>query len=193
MTIENSLFERNGAGGRAHGIYINSADVLLLRGSQIVSTKGKGHALKSGAKRTVIEDSVLAALEGAELPCHRCLCWRRARSASERHPARQKFRQSRSDWYCIRTGTESIRSPHYTLVEDNWIIFDDLERCCRWMFHAKQLGQISVRRTKIVGMTAFADSNLNVSVANNRFIEIGKKRDCRGMTVAMLSLPKPGS
>ena len=64
VTIEGSRFEQNGFGGRAHGIYINSGDSFILRHSEIISTKGEGHTLKSGAKRTIVEDSVLAALDG---------------------------------------------------------------------------------------------------------------------------------
>ena len=30
--------------------------------------------------------------------------------------------------------------PHTTLIEDNWIIFDDLGRCCRWLFRQSSFG-----------------------------------------------------
>ena len=64
MEVRNSVFERNGKGGKAHGLYINSGDALVLRNTAVIASKGQGHSLKSGARRTVVEDSVIAALDG---------------------------------------------------------------------------------------------------------------------------------
>ena len=49
ITIEDSRFERNGANnGYAHGVYISQAKSLVVRNTQILSTKGAGQSLKSG-------------------------------------------------------------------------------------------------------------------------------------------------
>ena len=42
VTIEDSLFERNGSGGRAHGIYINSGDNFILRTQPDYLDQGRG-------------------------------------------------------------------------------------------------------------------------------------------------------
>jgi hypothetical protein len=58
VTIEDSKFERQGAGGQAHQIYISGTDVeLYIRRSLFRQTVGEGHVIKTGAKRTVIEDT----------------------------------------------------------------------------------------------------------------------------------------
>jgi hypothetical protein len=58
VTIEDSVFERQGAGGQAHQVYISGTDVeLYIRRSLFRNTVGDGHVIKTGAKRTVIEDT----------------------------------------------------------------------------------------------------------------------------------------
>jgi hypothetical protein len=50
VIIEDSVFERNGRGGRAHGVYISSkVDRLEFRRNSVLSSKGEGHGLKSRA------------------------------------------------------------------------------------------------------------------------------------------------
>lgn len=67
VLIENSRFERNGRGGRAHGVYISTgSDQLIFRHNQVLSTHGLGHGLKSRAASSVIENNVFAGLEGPE-------------------------------------------------------------------------------------------------------------------------------
>ncbi len=62
--IKNSKFERLGHGGRAHGIYINWIDELIVMGCTFLSSKGQGHEIKSRAAKTTIENSVVASLDG---------------------------------------------------------------------------------------------------------------------------------
>jgi len=63
ILIEDSMFRANGAAGRAHGMYINGGR-LTVRRTQVLSSKDQGHGIKSRAERTIIEDSVIASLEG---------------------------------------------------------------------------------------------------------------------------------
>ena len=63
ILIEDSMFRANGAAGRAHGIYV-SGGRLTVRRTQVLSSKDQGHGIKSRAERTIIEDSVIASLEG---------------------------------------------------------------------------------------------------------------------------------
>lgn len=72
IVIEDSLFEHLGGDretgiGRAHGIYIGrNAEEFILRRSRILASKEEGHEVKSRALRTVIEDNVIASLNGVD-------------------------------------------------------------------------------------------------------------------------------
>ena len=67
LLIEDSLFERNGFGGQAHGVYIgDTIDTFVFRHNLILATTGAGHGLKSRAQRTIIENNVIASLDGED-------------------------------------------------------------------------------------------------------------------------------
>jgi hypothetical protein len=65
ILIEDSRFENLGKAGRAHGIYVNSGE-LIIRRSVFIASKDEGHEIKSRAARTVIEDCVVASLDGRD-------------------------------------------------------------------------------------------------------------------------------
>jgi len=65
ITIEDSRFERLGGGaGHAHGLYVGKIDSFILRRSQVLASRDQGHEVKSRARQTLIEDSVIASLDG---------------------------------------------------------------------------------------------------------------------------------
>ena len=65
LLVEDSLFERNGFGGQAHGVYIGrSVATFVFRNNRVLATTGAGHGLKSRARRTIIENNVIAGLDG---------------------------------------------------------------------------------------------------------------------------------
>jgi hypothetical protein len=66
VLIEDSTFERLGKGGRAHAIYINRGEELIIRRSRVLASKSQGHEVKSRARRTLIEDSIIASLDGKD-------------------------------------------------------------------------------------------------------------------------------
>lgn len=63
--IEDSTFERLGAGGQAHGMYILGGE-LIVRRTKVLASKGEGHEVKTRTTRTVIEDCVIASLDGED-------------------------------------------------------------------------------------------------------------------------------
>ena len=66
VLIEDSRFERLGGGvGQAHAIYINGGE-LIVRRSVILSARNQAHGVKSRAERTIIENSIIASLEGLD-------------------------------------------------------------------------------------------------------------------------------
>ena len=65
LLVEDSLLERNGFGGQAHGVYIGkTVESFVFRNNRILATTGAGHGLKSRAQRTIIENNVIAGLDG---------------------------------------------------------------------------------------------------------------------------------
>jgi hypothetical protein len=59
LTIEDSVFERNGFGGRAHHIYFGSPTQLSIKNTKILAAVGEGHGIKSGAKKTILDNIVV--------------------------------------------------------------------------------------------------------------------------------------
>jgi len=192
ITIENSIFERNGANrGHAHGIYISQGDVFILRNSQILSTKGQGHSLKSGAKRTIIENSVIAALDGAN--SRAVDAFGGGEVVIRRSVIQQGKNSDNNDALGIALEPRRINpAPHSTTLEDNWLIFDDRSRCCRLLFQAKQFGPFTVRGNRIVAMTDIADSPLELEEAENQFYSDRKSAKLPEYDGTLSSLPKPG-
>lgn len=190
-TILNSVFERNGANkGQAHGIYVFSGEGLIVRNSRIVSSKQLGHTLKSGAFRTVIEDSVLAALNGQNSRAMDIygggeLIVRRSVIQQGKHSDNHEF---------IGFALEENRQnpgPHKIVLEDNWIIYDDLQRCCRWLFKAKVLGPFAVRGNRIVGLTGVHEPSIADQVKkDNRFFADRGEADLPAYDGTLASLPK---
>jgi len=67
LLVEDSRFERNGFGGLAHGVYIGpSVETFTFRNNHVLATTGEGHGVKSRAQRTVVENNVIAGLDGRD-------------------------------------------------------------------------------------------------------------------------------
>lgn len=64
ILIEDSLFEGNGKAGRAHGLYISGAQQVIVRRTRIVGSKDEGHGIKARTRYLLVENSVVASLEG---------------------------------------------------------------------------------------------------------------------------------
>lgn len=64
LLIEDSLFENNGKAGQAHGMYITSGNQFIVRRTRILNSKDQGHGIKSRAAITLVENCVVASLEG---------------------------------------------------------------------------------------------------------------------------------
>ena len=66
ITIENSVFDGNGASGQAHQIYISGTDTkLVIRGSTFRNTAGDGHVIKTGAHTTILENTKILGSSGS--------------------------------------------------------------------------------------------------------------------------------
>lgn len=121
IVIEDSRFERLGHGGRAHGVYVGATESLEIRRSTFFASKEEGHEIKSRARRTLIEDSIVASLDGrdsylVDIPD--------GGDVTIRGNVLQEGPNS-ANWGVLAFGLESLRYPeNHALVEDNTIIVD---------------------------------------------------------------------
>lgn len=78
VILEDSMIEDTGIGGRSstlgHGFYAGDIDKVLIKNSIIRRSFGKGHIFKSRAPDTLIENSILAGMDGRhsrviDFPC----------------------------------------------------------------------------------------------------------------------------
>lgn len=121
LTIAHSRFERLGKLGRAHGIYSHN-DTLNIRYSQILSSKDQGHEVKSRAKKTVIEFSVIASLNGND---SRLLDISNGGELVVRNSVIEQGPRS-VNYQMIGFAVEGPHTdvPHSVLLEDNIILMD---------------------------------------------------------------------
>lgn len=61
LHITDSRFEKLGKNGFAHGIYIDSGE-LIIENSLFIAAVSEGHEIKSRARKTVIKNSIIASL-----------------------------------------------------------------------------------------------------------------------------------
>ena len=64
VRIEDSIFAENGHKGRPN--ILAEGDALELVRSQVVAARGEGHEITTTAKRTLIEDSIVASLDAVD-------------------------------------------------------------------------------------------------------------------------------
>ncbi len=192
MTIEDSTFEGNGKAQRAHGIYINSGHEVVLRNVKILASDD-GHLLKTGALSTLVENSIIAALggnSGATINAYGGGKLTVRNSVLQLGPNTQNHNFIGYADEARRIHEDAV---HQILFENNWIIYDDPKRCCRWLFgkRSTHLDNITVRNNKLIGgidpIFSAVDMRLNKEYADRA--EAGLRK--YDGTIA--SMPKPGS
>lgn len=194
LTIENSTFENNGFGGQAHDIYINGGQDAVLRNVRILASDD-GHLLKSGAMNLLVENSVIAALNGNS---GRALDIYGGGKLTVRNSVIQLGPKTQNhDFIGYALELDRIVSTagnaHEIVIENNWIIYDDSNRCCRWLFNGSSniLGTISFRNNYLVGKIT-----PNIRAVNMRLNKEFADREEAGLGEydgTLASLPKPGS
>jgi len=192
MTIEDSLFSGNGKAGHAHGIYINGGESAILRNVKILAAND-GHLLKTGAKSTLVEGSIIAALggnSGAAINAYG------GGKLTVKNSVLQLGPKTQNHNFIAYADEPSRIVPggvHEINFENNWFIYDDANRCCRWLFSHRSviLDKINIRKNKFVGgidpITASVDMRLNKEY---------KDRAEAGLAAydgTVKSMPKPGS
>jgi hypothetical protein len=186
LRVERSLFERNGFGGLAHGLYINrEIETFIFRDSRILATKGSGHGLKSRAQSTIIENSVIAGLDGED---SRAIDISNGGEVVIRGNVFQKGPNS-ENWQMIGIALEGEHNDdNQTLIEDNLFVFDTMPE--GWLQNlaravgllpargvviaSKSPGDIIFRNNTIVGARQLGDG---VIERDNRFFSTRREAE----------------
>jgi len=124
LLVEDSLFERNGFGGQAHGVYVNrEIETFIFRRNRVLATKGSGHGVKSRAQRTILEDSIIAGLDGED---SRAIDISNGGEVVIRGNVLEKGPNSENGQMIGLALEGSLHEVNNTLIEDNLIVFDTL-------------------------------------------------------------------
>lgn len=129
LTIEDTLIENTGlkdtSNTLGHGVYAGKIDQLVIRRSRILRPFGDGHIVKSRAPDTLIEDSIIAGLDGyhsrtIDFPCGGNLI---IRNSTLQHSSNADNND------LISVGTEGKVCgqnipPSSVRLRNNWIIID---------------------------------------------------------------------
>jgi len=187
--IESSLFVRNGRGGRAHGIYIDGGREVNISNTVIHSSKQGGHSLKVGAERLLISGSIIAALNARN---SRAIDFYAGGVLYIRDSVIEQGKRSENH-EAIALATEprrlNINSQHAVYLKDNWLIYDDLKRCCRWLFQGRKTGEIVLEGNRIVG---FNGSRVSGYVERgNRWFKNRREAGLMPYDGTLASLPRP--
>lgn len=151
ILVENSRFERNGFNsGLSHGVYVGEgADNFIIRNSTFLSPKGSGVLIKSRAKRTTIEGSTIAALNGKG---GRIIDIANGGFLTIRNNVIEA-RNDSGNRNTISIALERRKNRYHSLgsnlIENNWIICDRINGCD--IFDSLSEFSIDVKNNKLVG------------------------------------------
>jgi len=193
LRVSDSIFERCGAGGRSHGAYIQTDGDIVFKNVQFLSSKGVGHSLKVSAKNTLIEGSIIAALDGFNsraidhfgggVLVVRNSIIQQGPKSDNRDMIGLAFEENR-----LQKGKHSV------LLENNWIIFDQQAELLSLMsfnrghlFGGQKLGDITVRNNKIVAMSSV--NMPSVVFEGNKFFKSRKEAGLFEFDGSLSSLP----
>jgi hypothetical protein len=124
LLVEDSLFERNGFGGQAHGVYVGRpVETFVFRNNRILATTGAGHGLKSRARRTIIENNVIAGLDGQD---SRAIDLPDGGEVEIRNNVLEKGQNSENAEMIGVALEGPVHDANQTLIEGNLLLFDTL-------------------------------------------------------------------
>ena len=122
LLVEDSRFERNGFRGRAHGLYIGpSVETFTFRNNRVLATTGEGHGVKSRAQRTIVENNVIAGLDGRD---SRAIDVPNGGEVLIRGNVLQKGPNSANAQMIGLALEGRLHETNETLIENNLIVFD---------------------------------------------------------------------
>ena len=124
LVVEGSLLERNGFGGQAHGVYIGATiEIFIFRDNRVLATTGAGHGIKSRAQRTIVENNVIAGLDGHD---SRAIDIPNGGEVVIRSNVLEKGRNSANGEMIGLALEGGLHDVNETLIEGNLFVFDTL-------------------------------------------------------------------
>jgi hypothetical protein len=124
LVVEGSLLERNGFGGLAHGIYVGpKVETFVFRDNRVLATTGAGHGVKSRAQRTIIENNVIAGLDGHD---SRAIDIPNGGAVVIRGNVLEKGPNSANAEMIGLALEGDLHDTNETLIENNLLVFDTL-------------------------------------------------------------------
>jgi hypothetical protein len=124
LLVEGSLLERNGFGGKAHGVYIGpTIQTFIFRNNRVLATTGAGHGVKSRAQSTIIENNVIAGLDGQD---SRAIDLPNGGDVVIRGNILEKGSNSTNAQMIGLALEGDLHEVNETLIESNLVIFDTL-------------------------------------------------------------------
>jgi hypothetical protein len=172
LLVENSLFERNGFGGQAHGVYIGpQVERFVFRNNRVLATTGAGHGVKSRAQRTMIESNVIAGLDGRD---SRAIDISDGGEVVIRGNVLEKGPNSENEQMIGLALEGNLHDLNETLIENNLLVFDtrpeglvhDLARAVGLLpakgtvILSKSPGEVILQGNTIVGASAIGSDNV---------------------------------
>lgn len=191
VIVEDSLFVNNGLRGKAHGIYLNGGHEAVLRNTVVHSTKGSGHSLKIGSDRLLILSSIVAALDGKN---SRAVDFYGGGVLYVEDSVVQQGKNSENhELFALAMEPKRLNLdvPHAVYLRNNWLIYDDLGRCCRWIFQGRKTGQILMENNRLVGFTGSRIEEFEER--NNRYFDDRRRADLAQYDGTLASLPLPSA
>ena len=164
VVIEDSRFE-DSVGSRSflgHSIYIGATEELIVRRTQVLRSGGRGHGIKSRARNTLIEDSVVASLEATQ---SRLIDISEGGNIIVRRNLLQQGPNADNDdliGIALERLPEGVR--HSTLIEKNTAVCD--RSMCLLVRH-KSPADVAVRGNRMVGHIVASGFGNSVSTADN--------------------------
>jgi hypothetical protein len=172
LLVEDSLFERNGFGGQAHGVYIGtSIETFIFRNNRVLATTGAGHGVKSRAGRTIIENNVIAGLDGYD---SRAIDLPNGGEVVIRGNVLHKGRNSTNGEMIGLALEGGLHDVNRALIEDNLFVFDLLPQGLFSQLaqavgllppkgiaiHSRSPGQVVLQNNTIVAARAIANGEV---------------------------------
>ena len=172
LLVEDSLFERNGFGGQAHGVYVGRpVETFVFRNNRVLATTGAGHGLKSRARRTIVEGSIIAGLDGQD---SRAIDLPEGGEVEIRNNVLQKGPNSDNGEMIGLALEGPLHDANQALIEGNLMLFDTLPTgivpslgqalglmpARGTLIHSESPGPVVVRDNTIVGAREIGDGVL---------------------------------
>jgi hypothetical protein len=124
LLVEGSLLERNGFGGQAHGVYIGpTIETFIFRNNRVLATTGTGHGVKSRAQSTILENNLIAGLDGND---SRAIDLPNGGDVVIRGNVLEKGPNSANAQMIGLALEGGLHEVNRTLIEGNLVIFDTL-------------------------------------------------------------------